>query len=377
MAEKASPQTTGPLKGLRVLDLSRLLPGPLASLLMVQNGAEVLKVEDPDFPDYVRIFPPFNERGHSVHYEVLNRGKKSLSFKWSSKAGLEQIKNLLASCDVLLESYRPGFLAEKGLGYNDLKTEFPALIYVSVTGYGQSGAYSERAGHDLNYLAQSGLLGLQLNRNGELKIPGVQIADIAGGSYSVLSALGMALYQRSQNGKGQQIDVAMTDSVIPMTSLLLAQYNQEKKSPQPSKLALAGGLANYNVYQCADQRWIALGTLEPKFWARFCAAINRSDWIMRINPDPDQQNELENDLKDLFASKDMNYWAELGQKADCCLSPVLEFSELEQDEHLKNRKMLLRDGPGNPWKFSSSNVDEQISPAPALGEHNAEFLANT
>jgi len=370
--KKARPQKQGPLVGLKILDFTRLLPGPLATMLLADMGADVIKVEDPDSPDYIRSFPPFIEN-QSAFYLSLNRSKRSLAVNYISAEGKEIIFRLAKTADILFEQFRPGVMAGMGLGYDDLKKINPKLIYVSITGYGQTGPYAQKAGHDLNYIAYSGLLGTTGEKGKAPIIPGGQVADVAGGSYMAVNAALAALYARDKTGQGQHVDVAMLDCVMPLTTLQTAQYFATKENPQRGTFQLSGGLANYNVYECADGKHIALGALEPKFWEQFCDLVNKPEWKIRILDTDEKMDELKKLVAESFKSKSQNEWLLLSEGKDVCISPVLGLAELQNDPQIKHRQMILSGNGfpsiGIPIKFSQTPAAIAWQ-APQLGEDN-------
>ncbi|HWB64828.1 MAG TPA: CoA transferase, partial [Chitinophagales bacterium] len=249
-ASVVRPEKKGPLKGVTIIDFTRLLPGPLATMFLADLGADVIKVEDPDNPDYIRGFEP-KTGGIGAYYLALNRSKRSLAVNYLTAAGKEIIYDLVKKADVLIEQFRPGVMDEIGFGYKKLTAINPKLVYVSITGYGQKSSMAAAAGHDLNYIAIAGALAITGNKNGPV-IPGFQLADIAGGSYMAMNAVTTALYQREKTGKGDYVDVAMTDAVLPFTAMQFAAYQATGKNPGRGGFELSGALANYNVYQCAD-----------------------------------------------------------------------------------------------------------------------------
>ncbi len=380
----------GPLKGLKVLDLTRLLPGPLAAMMMADMGAEVVKIEHPREPDYIRSFPPFRH-GLSLYYQALNRSKLSLALDTRHPRGKEIFFQLVEQADVLMESFRPGVLEAAGMGYPQLKAINPGLIYASVTGFGQDGPYAQMAGHDLNYLSLTGMLSLMPDANGFPVFPGFQIADVAGGSYPALAGVLAALWQRERSGTGQHVDIAMTDAVRVLASLAVAE---ESSFSNPESLVgsapllmngkplLAGGMAIYGVYACADGGYMALAALEPKFWKRFCEAAGVPDWMGRMLPDAAVQTELRRDLEQLFLTHNRDYWTELGQRSDCCLSPVLSMRESAKDPHLLYRSMVGCPDDAAKSKTEGSplplHFDQTAAwpggPAPDLGQHTQIIL---
>jgi alpha-methylacyl-CoA racemase len=374
--------TSGPLQGIRILDLTRLLPGPLGTMIMADMGAEVIKVEDLSNPDYVRAFPPYLN-GESANYLAFNRSKLSLTLDYRSEEGKNLFLALVKTADVVVEQFRPGFLDKIGIGYEVAKKVNPKIIYVSVTGYGQSGPYAHLAGHDLNYIAIAGVLGITGKANQAPVVPGVQLADIAGGSYMTVIGILSALYARTQTGKGQHVDVSMTDAVMPLLSAVYALTAGGMTNVERGKAPLSGGLPNYGVYRCKDQKYIALGTLEPKFWGKFCTLVNKPDWLTFILPqNPEELSVFKSKISRLFKSESQSYWVALGLAHDLLISPVYELKDLENDPHLQAREMIVtqehpRAGPfksiGIPIKFSETPAKPSW-PAPIMGQDTDAIL---
>mgnify|MGYP002777673502 CR=1 FL=1 len=373
---------TGPLVGLRILDLTRLLPGPLGTMLMADMGAEVIKVENPSSPDYVRSFPPYLN-GESANYLSFNRSKKSVLLDYTTPEGRETFLQLVQTADVVVEQFRPGFLDRLGIGYEAAKAAKTDIIYVSVTGYGQTGPYAHLAGHDLNYMGIAGVLGLTGEAGGPPVIPGVQMADIAGGSYMTVVATLAAVYARQQTGQGQHVDVSMTDAVMPLLSVSYALFSGMRQAIPRGMLPLSGGLANYNVYPCQDGNYLAVGTLEPKFWQRFCEVIDRPDWLPLMLPgEPDRILQARQTVEELFLTEPLAHWVALGLQHDLPLTPVYDLPDLENDPHLQARQMIItqehpKAGPfksiGVPLKFSVTPA-RPAWPAPLLGEDTEAVL---
>ena len=373
----------GPLLGIQILDLTRLLPGPLGTMLMADMGADVIKIENPESPDYVRAFPPYLN-GESANYLSFNRSKRSLALNYNKPEGRETFLKLVEKADVVVEQFRPGFLDKMGMGYEAAKAINPQIIYVSITGYGQTGPYAHLAGHDLNYTAYAGVLGITGNADDAPIVPGVQLADIAGGSYmSVIGTLA-ALQARTRTGQGQHVDVSMTDAVMPLLSAVYALHAGGQVVARGSA-PLSGGLANYGVYQCGDQKYVALGTLEPKFWGRFCTLVQQPDWLGFILPkNATELADFKNKIGQLFKTQPQQYWIELGLGQDLLISPVYNLADLENDPHLQARQMIVtqqhpRAGVfktiGIPIKFSETPA-QPAWPAPIMGEDSADILAN-
>jgi alpha-methylacyl-CoA racemase len=373
----------GPLQGIRILDLTRLLPGPLGTMLMADIGAEVIKIEDPQAPDYVRVFPPF-VGGESVNYLAYNRSKRSMFLDYKSEEGRKIFFELVKTADVVVEQFRPNFLDKLGIGYEAAKAINPQIIYVSVTGYGQTGPYAHLAGHDLNYISYAGVLGLTGDSETAPIVPGVQLADIAGGSYMSVIATLSALHSRTQTGFGQHVDVAMTDAVMPLLSVSYAIYSANNQAPSRGTLPLSGGMPNYGVYETQDKKYIALGTLEPKFWGKFCDLVNKPDWKMFMVPQNQEQLlSFKNLIGQLFLEKTQIDWVAFGFKNDLLISPVHGLEDLENDPHLIDRQMIVEtEHPtagklksiGVPLKFSNTQAKPSWS-APILGEDTEAILA--
>jgi crotonobetainyl-CoA:carnitine CoA-transferase CaiB-like acyl-CoA transferase len=339
------------LEDYRILDFSKLLPGPLATLWMAQKGAEVIKVESPTSPDPARFYPPMVD-GVSAYYSALNKGKKSLNIDYRSDEGREQILKLVETADVVVEQFRPGVLEAFGLGYEKLRERNSRIILVSITGYGQEGEMKGFPGHDINYLSYSGVLDSQLDKDGNPIISAAQLADVAGGSMQALNATISALLHRERTGEGQHVDVSMAHSVSVVNSLRAA----EELVTGQSGGYLSGAIAPYNVYSCADGRHIALGALEPKFWQKFCNLMGHPEWGGRM-----LEKELITDVADVFATQPMKYWTDKLENEGVCLSPVLTVKEASEHHLFK----------GN---FPTAFGTNQLSPAPSLGAHNQELL---
>lgn len=374
--------TTGPLQGIRILDLTRLLPGPLGAMMMADMGAEVIKIESPGFKDYARNFPPFQNK-ESALYLALNRSKRSLSLDYKSEEGKAVFLELIKTADIVIEQFRPGVMDKMGLGYEDAKKVNPKIIYVSVTGYGQTGPYRDKAGHDINYISYAGALGLTGQRDQAPVIPGVQMADIAGGSYMSVIACLSALQARHTTGVGQFVDVAMMDSVLPLTATAQAVFAVTNE-PQPrGGLFLSGGLANYNVYPCKEGKYIALGTLEPKFWMKFCQITGKTEWLNRMVPkNNDDLDELYEEVRAFFLTQNQKYWTELSDQHDLLISPVYDIDEVENDPQVQARNMIVeQEHPtagkvktiGVPLKFSDTKAEPAWA-SPVFGADTQAIL---
>lgn len=380
MTDARTP-VTGPLMGLRILDLSRLLPGPLGTMLLADMGAEVIKIENPDSPDYIRSFPPY-QNGESLHYLSYNRSKRSMLLDYHTPEGRETFLRLVDTADVVVEQFRPGYLDTLGMGYEVASARNPRIIYVSLTGYGQSGPYASLAGHDLNYIGLAGILGLNGEPGGAPIPPSVQLADIAGGSYMCAIALLAAIVARQRTGQGQHVDVAMMDAVMPLLSVAYTHHAGGEPTKR-GELPLSGGLPNYGVYACSDGKYIALGTLEPKFWARFCTVTEHPEWLSFMSPqDSDQLNSYKSKVVGLFATKTQAEWILLGRENDLPITAVYDLSNLEHDPHVLARQMIVEQEHPKAGRFRSLGVPIKFSrtearpawPAPLSGEDTEAIL---
>jgi alpha-methylacyl-CoA racemase len=316
---------TGPLDGIRVLDLSRLLPGGFCSLLLADYGADVLKVEDTGAGDYLRWAPPaydgVERSAASAMFLSLNRGKRSIRLNLKVIEGQDVLLRLVREYDVLLESFRPGVLHRLGVGYERLRAENPGLVYCAITGYGQDGPDRERPGHDIDYLARNGLLGLTGEPGGPPVPAAGQIADVGGGGLMAAFAILAALHERARSGEGQFVDVSMTRGAQSWLAMVAARYFADGAVPRRGELELAGGLPCYRPYTCADG-WVALGALEPKFWHAFCAGVGRDD--LR---DRQMDGRTVPELEAIFATRTRAEWAAFDDEHGCCLEPVLDLDE--------------------------------------------------
>ncbi|WP_373045181.1 CaiB/BaiF CoA transferase family protein [Vulgatibacter sp.] len=361
---------TLPLEGLRILDLSRLLPGPYCTLLLADLGAAVVKIEDPQGGDYVRQMPPQLGEEGSALFHALNRNKKSVALDLRTPAGREALLDLAAGADVLVESFRPGVLDRLGLSFDTLVERNSRLILCSISGFGQSGPDRDRAGHDIGYAARAGILGFAGEPHGRSESwPGVQIADVAGGSLSAAVAILAALRERDRTGRGRHLDVAMTDGALALLHLHLATTWGGGGPLQRGTGPLNGGYPCYGLYRTKDDRQMALGALEPKFWLAFCAAVEREDLGVR-----GYDREARGAVEALFASRPFEEWLALARATDCCLEPVWEGDEVEADPHHRARGLFfdLPDPrlPGGSLRSLRTPVrigEPPLQPAPFLG----------
>ena len=380
---KKSP--TGPMKGVRILDLTRLYPGPLGTMMLADMGAEVIKIEDMNTPDYMRFYPPYIE-SESAGFLAVNRSKRSLALNLKVKKGVDIFFSLLKTADIVVEQFRPGVLNEMGLGYEAARRVKDDIIYVSLTGYGQNGPYAQDAGHDINYIGYSGILAATGSRKTGPIIPGPQIADVAGGAYMTIVACLSALWAREKTGQGQKVDVSMLDGILPLMTLQMAHYHAAGLAPDPGeaalKAALSGGLACYGVYTCADEKYIALGILETKFWKSFCEMVGRPEWINQQFVNGEDAERLRVAVAALFKTRTREEWVAAAKEYDTCLTPVLEIGEIETDSQVQARNMIIEQthpvcgkvkGIGVPLKFSATPA-KPAGPAPSLGKDTAIIM---
>ncbi|HVL95160.1 MAG TPA: CoA transferase [Solirubrobacteraceae bacterium] len=376
---------SGALDGIRVLDLSRLLPGGFCSLLLADFGADVIKVEDTGMGDYVRWAPPAYEGADpsaaGAMFLSLNRNKRSIRVDLKTDAGREVLLRLARDADVLLESFRPGVMDRLGVGYERLRQENPRLVYCAISGYGQDGPYRDRPGHDMNYLGLVGLLGLTGERGGPPVQAAGQIADLGGGALMAAFGILAALRERDASGEGQLVDVSMSDGALSWLAMVAGRYFADGVTPRRGDLELAGRLVCYRPYACADG-WVTLGALEPKFWQAFCRGVGREDLIERQFEPPGSPAHAE--VEAIFAGRTRAEWQAFAGEHDCCLEPVLELDEALESDLVRAREMVVElDQPGAerpvrllgaPVKLSRTPADAARAPGPALGEHTREVL---
>jgi len=377
---------TPPLQGIRVLDLTRLLPGGFCSLLLSDFGADVIKVEDTGAGDYIRAWPPYydgvDESAKSALFLSLNRGKRSLRLDLKNPEGRAAFLRAVAGADVVLESFRPGVLDRLGVGYEAMRAANPGIVYCAITGYGQDGPNRDRSGHDMNYLGLIGLLGLTGDAGGPPVQAAGQIADIGGGALMAAFGILAALRERERSGEGQVVDVSMADGALSWLAMVAARYFADGVTPRRGDLELAGAIACYRPYRCADG-WVTLGALEPKFWQAWCRGVGRKDLVEQqfAAPGSDAHREVE----EIFAGRSREEWRAFASEHDCCLEPVLDLDEALDSELVRAREMVVElDQPGAtgpvrllglPVKLGRTPGDANRGPGPALGEHTREVLS--
>jgi alpha-methylacyl-CoA racemase len=322
-----------PLSGLLVLDFTTLLPGPLATLMLVEAGAEVIKIERPGGED-MRRFPPMVD-GESAVFALLNRGKKLLTL--DLKTDREKLIPLIQRADILVEQFRPGVMARLGLGYDDVRKLNPKLIYCSISGYGQNGPRVHEAGHDINYIGNTGLLDLQPGPIAAPVVPPMLAADIAGGSFPAVINILLALRARDQSGQGCYLDIAMSDAMFTFAWYALALGAATGQFPKPGELTLVGGSPRYQLYATKDGKLIACGAIEQKFWVSFTAAIGLAKDFIDDAPAP---KATRNAVAKLIVARTADEWRPIFAKADCCTTIVVPLHQAMRDPHFVARGLF-------------------------------------
>ncbi len=333
--------TRAPLHGVRVLDLTRLLPGPMATLILADMGARIDKLEDPGPGDYLRHMPPQIENTNtSGTYFALNRDKRAGVLDLKRPEGVATLRRMLASYDVVIESFRPGVLARLGLSHEAMLEANPRLIVCAITGYGQNGPLAQRAGHDLNYLARAGVLGVSGPDDRPPAVSGAQMADVAGGALWAVTGILGALVARVQTGRGRVVDIAMCEGSMPLAGFSLGMFFADGEGPPRGASYLNGGIAAYNTYRTSDARYVSLGALEAKFWNAFCRGVGIEASMDALLPGP-HQAEWKERLAGIFATRTRAEWETFATQHDCCLEPVLEPRELPTDPQHAARKIFF------------------------------------
>ena len=370
----------GPLEGIRVLDLSRLLPGPLATMILGDLGADVIKIEEPIVGDMTRWFPPFRgEEG--ANYYLLNRNKRSLTLNLKTPKARKVFHRLAAKADVVVESFRPGVVKRLGVDYESIKKVNPKIIYCAITAYGQDGPYRDLSAHDINIMGISGILAASKTQKHEPVMPSVLTADIGGGTFPTLVAILTALIYQQKTGIGQFIDISMLDGLSLWVPTLLAHLISGEKVPSPKNGRLSGGMAGYGVYKTLDGH-VTLGALEPKFWKALCEVMNTPDFVDRLQDDPVSHREMQQVFQEIFMKRPTNEWLECLRDRDICCGPIINLEDVCRNPQIafrrpfpmpESHKDMIDAQLGLPWKFSISRATTR-RPSPSLGEHNHEIL---
>lgn len=371
-----------PLSGIRVLDLTRYLPGPLCTQMLADFGAEVIKVENPQGGDLGRSLAPV-VAGVSALFYTVNRNKQSLTLNLKHHQGRDIFRELVRESDVLVEQFRPGVMDRLELGYDALKGINPGLIYCAISSYGQTGPLSPCAGHEINYMGLSGVMKLSGGTEGQVVMPGVQFAGISGGTHHAVIAILMALLHRQNTGVGQFCDISILDGTIALLAYVLGEWSALGRQPVLGEEFLSGGYACYNIYQCQDGGYMSLAAVEERFWAEFCSRIGLDQFIAE-QWNPDLQGTMKTEINRVMKSKNRSEWEETFEGLDICFTPVLNLNEMIEHPQVRAREMIHKvrnavesgfdiAATGLPIKLSASPGQVRLS-FPELGEDNQSIL---
>ncbi|MGB4269469.1 MAG: CaiB/BaiF CoA-transferase family protein [Spirochaetota bacterium] len=369
-----------PLKNLKILDFTYLLPGPYGTMMLADLGADIIKVENPNNPDMLRMLPPI-VNGISAVYAHINRGKKSLALDLKSPEAKDIIYTLVKDYDIIIEQFRPKVMERLGFGYDDLKKINSSIIYCSLTGYGQTGSYAQRAGHDINYMALSGVDSFSGKKTTGPSLHGIQIADIASGAKNMVIGILSAYIKRQATGQGDYIDISITDGVFAMSAFTTAAYLEGEPLPQPETQMLNGG-GIYDYYVTSDGRFLSVGPIEPKFFQSFCQAIGYTDILQNVDFSPEAINRHKKRIAEIIAMQPLSHWISVFSTIDACVEPVRTLHEAINSPPLSERDMIVSitndQGSvfkqiGNPIRFLSQNYIAH-SAGVSLGYNNDEIL---
>jgi len=372
------------LSGIKILDFTYLLPGPFATMILSDLGAEVLRVESHTRMDMARLAPPYVDKDGTIScmHAYLNRNKRSIALDLKFKESIALIKRLIAEkgYDIVIEQFRPGAIGRLGLSYEILSGINPGLIYCSITGYGQTGPMRDRAGHDINYLALSGVMSYSGTKDGGPSLMGIQVADVGSGSNNAAIGLLAAIVHRMKTGKGQYIDVSMTDGVFPYH--VVSGLGSLVGAPEPGyETEILNGGSLYGFYETSDGKYLSFGGLEPQFLSAFLNALGLPEYIPRLM-EPDLTEELRRRVSDVIRSQDLSHWESVFKDVDACVEPVLTVLEAASSEHAKARELVVEvPGPDGvpirqiayPIRFSNYKP-EYLRAGPALGQDTRDVL---
>lgn len=369
-------EATGPLRGVRVLDLTRLLPGGFATAMLADLGAEVIKVEQPGQGDYMRWDDP-KIGDESAHNWTNDRNKKSIALNLKDPNAVAALKKLAETADVVFEGFRPGVVDRLGVGYEDIKKINPKIVYCSLTGYGQDGPLVKEPGHDLNYAARAGITSITGPKDGVPTLIGVQIADLGGGALMSLTGILSALYRAATTGEGDHVDISMTDGAFAWTSIWMGDHFATGDVPKAGEMMLNGASPCYQVYECADGKFLTVAAVEEQFFAELCEVIGRPELT---------ETQFHSDQipmwREIFLEKTRDEWLEVFTGHDVCVGPVNDFAEAATDPQLTHREMIVdleRPGHGtfkqigSPIKLKEHPTQIRTA-SPGLGEHTVEIL---
>ena len=376
----AAPEEPQPLSGVKVLDFSTLLPGPMAGLILAEAGADVVKIERPGSGEEMRHYVP-RWGSESLNFALLNRGKKSLAIDLKDPEAVNRLKPLIEEADVLIEQFRPGVMARLGLDYEAVSAINPGIVYCSITGYGATGPKADVAGHDLNYIGDTGLLALSMGPDAAPTIPPALIADLAGGTYPAVVNILLALLKRHQTGRGSRLDIAMTDNMFMLSYWALGQGVLEADWPENGKALLTGGSPRYQIYPTRDGQHVAVAALEQKFWERFCELIELE---APLRTDADNPAATLAGVAELIAAGDAATWRSTFEGEDCCCSVVQSLEEAFADPHFRARGLFdhkIENEGGDTLPAIAVPVvpafrgnAEEPRGAPALGSDNKALI---
>ncbi|PIE70945.1 MAG: carnitine dehydratase [Deltaproteobacteria bacterium] len=357
------------LSGIKVLDFTTLLPGPYATLTLADLGAEVLRVSSPGrFDLVIESEPKIHDTRISANQAWLHRNKKTMDLNLKTDEAKDIVKKLIMEYDVVIEQFRPGVMDKLGLGYTALEQLNPRLIYCSLTGYGQTGPLKDRAGHDINYLSRSGLMSHAGKKGIGPTLMNFQIADIASGSLNAVVGILAAIHYRTASGKGQYVDIAMLDGLIPFNSLDGAGFLVDGNMPGMESGLLNGGSA-YDFYETSDGKYMSVGSLEPKFWKEFCETLGHPEWIENTVAPPDIDS-LKAGIRSAFLEKTQKQWQEIFDRGDCCVEPVLNLQDVFlEDEHIRQREMIVNVPMENGQTVPQYGMPVKLSKTPARYRH--------
>lgn len=372
-----------PLDTIKVLDLSRLLPGPYCTQVLADFGADVIKIEEPHLGDYMRWESEKIDDAGGAMFHSLNRNKRSITLDLKSEQDKNIFKELVKTADIILESFRPGVMERLGLSYDVLNEINERLIYCAITGFGQTGPYKNMPGHDVNYLSYAGIMELQGEGTGKPILSSIQIADIAGGAQQAINGILLALFERTVSNKGQFIDISMVDGSMSLLQTTLSEYLVSGEVPKRGDPYLSGGLACYGVYRTKDDRHLSVGALEMKFWRPFCQVIGEEAFIQQLNAPSEIQEKMRIQIQAIFLERTLSEWMQAFQDVNTCVSPILTFDEVVENPQIKARDMIIDVAHdhgsmkqiGIPIKLSRTPGSIRTS-APKLGEHNEEIIRN-
>ena len=377
MSDAIPPADAPPLAGVRVLDLTRLLPGPVCTMHLADLGADVVKVEDTGAGDYARTLGA-KPGATSAFFRMVNRNKRSVALNLKKADASDAFAALLARADVVVESFRPGVLDALGFGCERVRRDWPSIVYASITGYGQTGPRAMAAGHDINYLGYAGVLDQTGTRGGPPALSNLQIADLLGGAMTAAVAILAALVGARATGRGRRVDVAMADGSLAHNIFALHALEQQGRTAPRGEDLLTGGVPCYGVYPTKDGRWLAVGALEEKFWREVCATIERPDLVAGGLATGADGARVRAELEAVFGARTQAEWIERFAGVDACVTPVLTLREAIDDEQFAARGMVVKGTDGArsyapPWKLSGHDFRVERE-APAQGQHTWELL---